>query len=144
MESKIFSGSLCFKAAGLVLLMAVLAALTGCAGTRSMPDKAGQTSAGSSGDYRAAASGSLTMEGRRLLQQKDYDRAIRVLERAVGLNPSDGRGYFYLAEAWFEKKNFELASRFNDLAVLYLKDNPDWSSRARSQKERIKNSINGQ
>jgi tetratricopeptide (TPR) repeat protein len=102
------------------------------------PDKPGQAP-----DSRMVASHSLTTEGHRLLTQKDYDGAIRVLERAVGINPGDGPGYFYLAEAWLEKKNFAQAAQFNGLAALYLRSDPAWSRRAMLQKERIERGIKG-
>lgn len=96
------------------------------------PDKPGGED-----DYRMAAASSLTRQGHELLQKEEYDRAIRVLERALGVNPGDGRGYFYLAEAWIGKENFNQAARFNDMAILYLRDDPAWLQRARAQKERI-------
>lgn len=97
----------------------------------------GPGSPGRGDDYRMAASSSLTRQGHELLEKDEYDRAIRVLERAVGVNPGDGRGYFYLAEAWIGKENFNQAARFNDMAILYLRDDPAWLQRARAQKERI-------
>jgi hypothetical protein len=48
---------------------------------------------------RAAASLQMTEQGRKLLEQKKVDEAIKVLERAVNLNPSNGQNYYYLAEA---------------------------------------------
>ncbi|MFO7931236.1 MAG: tetratricopeptide repeat protein [Thermodesulfobacteriota bacterium] len=102
------------------------------------PDKpGGPGSSGREDDYRMAASSSLTRQGHELLQKDKYDRAIRVLERAVGVNPGDGRGYFYLAEAWIGKENLNQAARFNEMAILYLRDDPAWLQRARAQKERI-------
>lgn len=88
-------------------------------------------------DARMAASQSLIQDGYRLLQNKDYDGAIRILERAVGINPNDGPGYFYLAEAWLAKKDFNRAARLNELAILYLRENPEWSRQALNQKRQI-------
>ena len=96
------------------------------------PDTAGQIP-----DSRMVASHSLTREGHRLLAENNFDGAIRVLERAVGLNPADGPGYYYLAEAWLGKNNPALAAQFNRLARLYLRDDPAWSGRAEAQKNRI-------
>lgn len=89
------------------------------------------------------ASHSLTLEGYQLLQKNDFDGAIRILERAVGINPSDGPGYFYLAEAWIGKNNFNLASQFNRLAAMYLRDDPAWVRQAEFQKKRIKTGLKG-
>lgn len=94
-------------------------------------------------DSRMLASHSLTQEGYQLLKKKDLDAAIRILERAVGINPSDGPGYYYLAEAWINKNNFNLASQFNRLALLYLRSDPTWAERAERQKKRIKRGVEG-
>lgn len=88
-------------------------------------------------DSRVNASHSLTQGGYALLYKKDYDGAIRLLERAVGVNPSDGPGYFYLSEAWIGKKNYRLAFQFNRLALIYLRNNTVWVARAESQTKRI-------
>ncbi|GAB6094530.1 hypothetical protein JCM14469_07820 [Desulfatiferula olefinivorans] len=94
-------------------------------------------------DSRMLASHDLTLSGYRLLEKQDYDGAIRLLERAVGLNPSDGPGYFYLAEAWLAKKNYNLAVQFNELAGLYLRHDPAWAKRAGNQKKRISRDMDG-
>ncbi len=96
------------------------------------PDSGGQAP-----DSRMLASHSLIREGYRLLTEKKWDAAIRVLEQAVGINPHDGLGYYYLAEAWLGKQNLDLAARFNGLASLYLRGDNIWSERALSQKKRI-------
>lgn len=83
------------------------------------------------------ASRNLTTQGRALLKRGDVNGALRLLEQAVGINPSDGPGYYYLAEAWIAKKNFAQASRFNRLAEIYLRWDPDWVLRAKDQKSRI-------
>ncbi len=88
-------------------------------------------------DARALASKSLTDEGARLLKDRNFDGAIRILEQAVGVNPQDGQGYYYLAEAWIGKNDFPLAARFNGLASLYLRDEKGWPDRVRAQKNRI-------
>ena len=88
-------------------------------------------------DSRILASHSLTIKGHELLQSGDPEGAIRLLERAVGINPSDGLGYYFLAEAWFLKGNAVLAARFNKLAALYLRGDPRWAAHAESQRKRI-------
>ena len=87
---------------------------------------------------RALASLELTEEGRILVEHGNPDDAIRVLERAVGLNPSNGQNYFYLAEAWLMKGNIGQAEEFNRLAGTCLERDPDWSLRVMRQRERIK------
>lgn len=102
------------------------------------PDSGGQAP-----DSRMLASHSLIREGYRLLTEEKWDAAIRVLERAVGINPHDGPGYYYLAEAWLGKQNLDLADRFNGLALLYLRGDDTWSERVLSQKKRINSTGNG-
>jgi predicted Zn-dependent protease len=70
------------------------------------------------------------------LQDDRPDDAIRVLERAVSLHPSNGENYFYLAEAWLAKKDTTQAEEFNRLAHLYLKGDV-WKARVEQQRERI-------
>ena len=88
-------------------------------------------------DSRTVASHNLTTRGYDLLQRGDVDGALRLLERAVGINPSDGPGYYYLAESWIAKGNLPMAARFNKLAAIYLRKDRAWSQRSESQKNRI-------
>lgn len=92
-------------------------------------------------DARAAAAHNLVLRGFQRLQARDYDGAVRLLERAVGIHPDNGPAYFYLAEAWLTKAHYDRAARFNDLATLYLRDDPAWRRRAASQKDRISRGI---
>lgn len=132
----------------LVFLMVIVFFLSGCAssGFRSTQQNTGLPAPEkinppdinqSAGDSRINASHSLTRNGYLLLCEKDYDGAIRLLEKAVGINPSDGPGYFYLSEAWIGKKNYKLAFQFNRLALMYLRDNHKWTERTRFQKKAI-------
>lgn len=89
------------------------------------------------GNSRGNASHKLTRNGYLLLCEEDYDGAIRLLEKAVGINPSDGPGYFYLSEAWIGKNNYKLAFQFNRLASIYLRDNNKWIARTQLQKKAI-------
>jgi Tfp pilus assembly protein PilF len=86
---------------------------------------------------RMHASSAMTQEGQRLLKKGDLDGAIRILEKAVGVNPRDGQGYYFLAEAWIGKKNFKLAQQFNKLAGIYLREDVNWYQRAMDQKKTI-------
>jgi len=82
----------------------------------------------------------MTEQGRVLLEQKKVDDAIRVLERAVSLNPGNGQNYYYLAEAWLFKRNIKQAEEFNYLAGIYLEGDIKWMSRVEEQKKRIQKS----
>ena len=86
---------------------------------------------------RALAALQLTEQGRMFLENKQPDDAIGILERALNLNPDNGRNYYYLAEAWLMKGNIGQAAEFNRLAEIYLKDDNEWLQRVILQKERI-------
>jgi tetratricopeptide (TPR) repeat protein len=86
---------------------------------------------------RATASLQLTDQGRRLLEDKQPDKAIRVLEQAVSLHPTNGQNYYYLAEAWLMKGFADQAKEFNQLAEIHLKDDHQWMIRVGKQADRI-------
>lgn len=86
---------------------------------------------------RAVASLQLTEQGRRLLEDKQPDKAIQVLEQAVSLHPTNGLSYYYLAEAWLLKGFADQAREFNQLAEIHLKDNQEWVIRVAKQADRI-------
>jgi Tfp pilus assembly protein PilF len=86
---------------------------------------------------REKASLQLTEEGRQLLAEDKPDQAIRLLEQAIGLNPDNGRCYYYLAEAWLQKGNPSEARQFNSLAENYLKKDEDWKTRVANQSDKI-------
>ncbi len=127
--------------------------MTGCTVSRHQPEKeetivnpesdiiTRQNSSTHHSNSREHASRALTHDGRILVIKKDYDGAIRILERAVGINPHDGQSYFYLAEAWIGKKNYSLASQFNKLAEIYLKNDHNWPEKTTAQKKRINTAL---
>ncbi len=67
----------------------------------------------------------------------DYEGALQYLEKAIGINPSNGLGYFYLAEVWVKKKELPLAEKYNKLALLYLRNDQDKLPRAEEQRKLI-------
>jgi len=79
----------------------------------------------------------MTEQGRELLERKNVEDAIQVLERAVSLNPGNGQNYYYLAEAWLQKGNISQAEEFNSLAELYLEGDHTWMPKVTDQKKRI-------
>ncbi len=136
------------KQYGLVFLIVIMFFFSGCASLElrntpqqneiPAPEKIDLPDSNrSSFDSRINASHSLTREGYLLLCKKDYDGAIRLLEKAVGINPSDGPGYFYLSEAWIGKNNYKQAFQFNKLALIYLRDSNKWTERTQFQKKAI-------
>jgi len=79
----------------------------------------------------------LTDQGRRLLEDRQPDKAIRILEQAVSLHPTNGRNYYYLSEAWLMKGSAAQAREFNLLAEIHLKEDREWMIRVANQADRI-------
>ena len=86
---------------------------------------------------RVVASLQLTDQGRRLLEDRQPDKAIRALEQAVSLDPSNGQNYYYLSEAWLMKGSAAQAKEFNHLAEIHLKEDSQWMIRVAQQADRI-------
>lgn len=86
---------------------------------------------------RVAASLQLTDQGRRLLEDRKPDKAIRVLEQAVSLHPANGQNYYYLSEAWLMKGSAAQAKEFNQLAEIHLKEDSAWMVQVANQADRI-------
>ncbi len=86
---------------------------------------------------RAQASLRLTDQGRQFLEDGKAGDAIRMLERAINLDPGNGLNYYYLSEAWLYKGNFKQAEEFNRLAHMYLKNSHEWMVRVGEQGGRI-------
>ncbi len=84
------------------------------------------------------ASASLTRNGRALLEAGRIDAAIREFERAVGLNPHHGPGYFYLAKAWMAKGDWSQAASFHRQAEVHLRGDAQWAERLRFQGAEIR------
>ncbi len=85
---------------------------------------------------RQTASLQLSDQGRILIERKNYDDAIRILERAIALNPHNGENYYYMAEAWLGKGSAAQAGEFNRLAGMYL-DSSLWGQRIEHQRRTI-------
>lgn len=147
MGSKVFL--IHFKAVIATLVFGSLLTLLGCAPSvvKSAPSTSWETSQDANGGQkniekqrmspRALAALQLTEQGRMFIENNQPDDAIGILERALNLNPDNGRNYYYLAEAWLMKGNFGQAAQFNRLAQIYLKDDNEWLRRVLLQKERI-------
>ena len=88
---------------------------------------------------RALASLKLTDQGRRLIDAGEADNAIRVLEQAISLDPTNGQNYYYLSESWLMKGFASEARGFNYLAESHLRGDKDWEKRVTRQAERILN-----
>ena len=87
---------------------------------------------------RALASLRLTDQGRMLLERGRTDDAISLLERAMGLHPTNGENYYYLAEAWLLKGRTAQAAEFNRLAGIYLEKDDRWMGKVIEQRKRIR------
>jgi tetratricopeptide (TPR) repeat protein len=83
----------------------------------------------------------LTEQGKMLLESGKIDDAISVLERAVSIYGTNGKNYYYLAEAWLKKGNIMQAREWSRLAEMYLAGDREWSQRISEQRERIRSRI---
>ena len=86
---------------------------------------------------RVVAALQLTDQGRRLLEERKPDKAIRALEQAVSLDPTNGQNYYYLSEAWLMKGSAAQAKEFNHLAEIHLIEDSAWMIRLAQQADRI-------
>lgn len=87
---------------------------------------------------RKLASLRLVEAAKALIEDGRPDEALRTLERAVSLNPDNGRAFFYMAEAWLMKDRPEEAEEYNHLAARHLGPEPPWPARIRDQAEQIR------
>ena len=121
-------------------LLAVL--LAGCPkpileGAPSEAEETARAEDSAEANPRVVAALQLTDQGRRLLENRQPDKAIRALEQAVGLDPISGQNYYYLAEAWLMKGSAAQAKEFNQLAEIHLKEDSQWMIRVGQQADRI-------
>lgn len=79
----------------------------------------------------------LSRRAQDFLHQQRYDEAIRLLEKAITLEPRSGDHYFMLAEAWMGKGIPDQARHYHALAVRYLDGQPQWQSALDAQSARI-------
>ena len=86
---------------------------------------------------RVVAALQLTDQGRLLLEDRKPDKAIRALEQAVSLDPTNGQNYYYLSEAWLMKGSAVQAKEFNHLAEIHLREDSAWMIRVAQQADRI-------
>ncbi len=121
-------------------VLIAIVALAGCmpdAAVKKQPSPAIETEKVPRPDPRIQASLKLTEKGRHLLERRQPDKAIRVLEQAISLNPVNGQNYYYLSEAWLIKGHLTEAREFNRLAETYLNQDPTWLLRVGQQAQRI-------
>jgi tetratricopeptide (TPR) repeat protein len=126
----------------IVSLVLLTALLTGCPKPvlKWEPAKAEETTpseAATEENPRAVAALQLTDQGRRLLEDRQPDKAIRAFEQAVSLDPTNGQNYYYLSEAWLMKQSAAQAKEFNQLAEIHLKEDSQWMIRVAQQADRI-------
>jgi tetratricopeptide (TPR) repeat protein len=86
---------------------------------------------------RSLTSMRFTEQARLYLEARKPDEAIRILERAVNLDPNNGRNYYFLAEAYLLKDVLGQAQEFNRLAGIHLTQDSSWREKVKKQRERI-------
>ncbi len=90
-------------------------------------------------DARTKAAGEFRQRACRFLENRKPDDAINLLERAISLDPKEGRNYYYLSRAWLMKRNTAQAIEFNNLAEIYLGESDEWHQKIENQKKSIEN-----
>ncbi len=86
---------------------------------------------------KTLASLNLVQQARELLERGRPGESIRVLERALRIDPGNGQSAFYLAEAWIMKGDLAQAEAFHRVASSQLSGSPDWAARLRDQGRRL-------
>jgi predicted Zn-dependent protease len=130
------------KALQIIVLALLAALLAGCAkpslkAEPSETDSIQASEAATEENPRVVAALQLTDQGRRLVEDRKPDKAIRILEQAVSLDPANGQNYYYLSEAWLMKGSAAQAKEFNQLAEIHLKEDSRWMIRVAQQADRI-------
>jgi len=125
-----------------VCLVLLIVLLAGCPKPilKTEPSEAEETTipeAAAEENPRVVAALQLTDQGRRLLEDRKPDKAIRVLEQAVSLDPTNGQNYYYLSDAWLMKGTAVQAKEFNHLAEIHLREDSAWMIRVAQQADRI-------
>ncbi|MGH7847809.1 MAG: tetratricopeptide repeat protein [Candidatus Binatia bacterium] len=75
---------------------------------------------------RRAASLRLTEEGKKMLANEDYRRALGSLERSIAIDSSNPYNYYYLAKAHYHLARYQESLNFLDVAESRLVNEPYW------------------
>lgn len=121
------------RGAGLALLLALalVAGAAGCAGGGPGGEAVPAVDTRAAAPQRAASE-RLVERGRALLEEGQPGRAASVLERAVRVDPSNGRAYLALARARIALGEPEVARGLLERAAALLRPYPDLEARADS------------
>ncbi len=77
-----------------------------------------------------AAALRLIDEGRQQMQDKDYNKALDRFERALTIDPTNAYGYYYLAQLYYLKEDYDQAVAFaGRAAALSAHTDPIWLAR---------------
>lgn len=131
-------------------LLALVAVATGCAsgGGAEGPGAGGEdgpeaaagagTDDAAAAESRRAASGRLLEEGRRALEDGRLEEAAARIERAVRLDPSNGRAYLALAEVRIAEGRPRDAAGLLERALTLLEPDSPAAARADSLREELR------
>jgi len=75
---------------------------------------------------RRAASLRLTEEGKKMLANEDYTRALGSLQRSVAIDSTNPYNYYYLAKAHYQEARYQESLDFLDVAESRLSQEPYW------------------
>lgn len=75
---------------------------------------------------RRAASLRLTEEGKRLLESREYGKALERLEKTMAIDSTNPYSYYYLARAHYHLTRYRESFNFLDVAESLLSEEPYW------------------
>jgi len=75
-----------------------------------------------------AAALRLAEKGRKLLQMREYERALLLFEKSLAMD-SNPFFYYYLARVHHHLANYHQSSKFLEIAESWLSEQPDWMAK---------------
>lgn len=73
-----------------------------------------------------AASLRVTEEGRKLIEARDYNKALARLEKAISIDSTNPYGYYYLGKAHYHLGRYRESLNFLDVAEGHVASEPYW------------------
>jgi len=74
----------------------------------------------------------LAEQGRRFLENHEYEKGKSKLEKSISLDSRNRYGYYYLAKAHYLLTRYKLSLNFLEIIESMFAEEPNWSSRVRS------------
>ncbi len=78
---------------------------------------------------RSALSLRLAEEGRKLLENQEYEKGLAKLEKAIAIDSRNRFGYYYLARAHYHLADYRQSLNFLEIVEPILVEEPTWLAR---------------